>query len=145
MTENMMTDYDIRGTGETGLTIECAWNVGKALADWLPTAGHIAVVYPAAQHDLANAIIEGARLQGRDVMDGGEGDQSSAVAHIQTGGLSGAAVVSVDTATGAMVIELLQEAGERIERESGLSEIIELIEGGNFVPAAVKGELSAIA
>jgi hypothetical protein len=145
MTETMITDYDIRGTNETGLTIECAWNVGKALADWLPTAGHIAVMYPATQHDLANAIIEGARLQGRDVMDGGEGDQSIAATHIQTGGLSGAAIVSVDAATGVSIIELLQETGGRIERESGLSEIVELIEGGNFVPAAVKGELSAIA
>jgi phosphomannomutase len=145
MTETMITDYDIRGTNETGLTIECAWNVGKALADWLPTAGHIAVMYPATQHDLANAIIEGARLQGRDVMDGGEGGQSIAATHIQTGGLSGAAIVSVDAATGVSIIELLQETGRRIERETGLSEIVELVEGGNFVPAAVKGELSAIA
>lgn len=145
MTENMMTDYDLRGTNETGLTIEYAWNVGKALADWLPTAGHIAVMYPATQHDLASAIIEGARLQGRDVMDGGDGDRSSAIAHIQTGGLSGAAVVRVDNTTGVSVIELLQEVGERIERETGLSEIAELVEGGNFVPAAIKGELTAIA
>lgn len=145
MTENMMTDYDIRGTSETGLTIECAWNIGKALADWLPTAGYVAVMYTTSKRDLANAIIEGARLQGRDVMDGGEGDRSVAATHIQTGGLSGAAIVSHDDATGVIVIELLRETGDRIERETGLSEIVELIEGGNFVPAAVKGELTAIA
>ena len=145
MTENMMTDYDVRGTSETGLTIEYAWNIGKALADWLPTAGHMAVMYTASRHDLANAIIEGGRLQGRDIMDGGEGDRLTAATHIQTGGLSGAAVVSVDDVTGATVIELLQETGERIEAETGLREIGELIEAGNFVPAAVKGELTAIA
>jgi hypothetical protein len=145
MTENMMTDYDIRGTNETELTIECAWNVGKALADWLPTAGHIAVMYAASQHNLAKAIIEGARLQGRNVMDGGAGDRSVAAAHIQAGGLSGAAVVGIDELTGASVIELLQETGERIERDTGLSEIAELTDAGNFVPAAVKGELTVIA
>lgn len=145
MTENMITDYDIRGTTETGLTIEDAWNVGKAVADWLPTAGSVIVVSIPEQHELANAIIEGLRLQGRNVIDGGVGDNDAAVIHIQTGGLSGAVVVGFDVMAGVVTIEIYQEEGKRIETEAGLKEIGELINGGNFVPAAIKGELTAIA
>lgn len=145
MTENMITDYDIRATNETGLTIEDAWNVGKAVADWLPTAGDIVVMYVAAQQEIAHAIIEGLRLQGRSVIDGGVGDQAVAVANIQASGLSGAVVVGFDQTVDVTTIEIYQEEGQRVERETGLKELGVLIDGGNFVPAAVKGDLTAIA
>jgi hypothetical protein len=145
MTENMTTEHDIRGTDATGLTVEYAWNVGKAMADWLPTAGHVVVMYAPEGQKIANAVIEGLRLQGRSVMDGGIGDRTMAATHIQTGGLSGGVVVGTDSQSNMTTIELLQETGHRIEGEVFFAEITELIEGGNFVPAAVKGELTAIA
>ena len=80
MSEELISGYDIRGTEETGLTVECAWNVGKGLADWLPTAGNVAVVYAPAQEAIARAVIEGLRLQGRGVVDGGHGDKEKAKA-----------------------------------------------------------------
>lgn len=145
MTENMTTEYDIRGTNETGLTIEYAWNVGKAIADWLPNSGHVIVMYPPELQAIASAAIEGLRLQGRNVMDGGMGDRATAALHIQTGGLAGGIVIGLDEETGVTVIELLQETGLRIEGKAFFAEISDLINAGNFVPAAVKGELTAIA
>lgn len=145
MTEDLITDYDIRGTNETGLTIECAWNIGKAIADWLPTAGSVVVAYVPTQATLANAVIEGVRLQGRNVVDAGGGDKTAAISYIQTSGLSGAVVISADQISNIITIELYQEEGKRIEVASGLSDIYELVKAGNFVPAAIKGELTAIA
>jgi hypothetical protein len=145
MTEQLLTDYDIRGTTETGLTIECAWNIGKAVADWLPTGGSVIVLFVPAAQPIVNAIVEGIRLQGRNAVDGGVGDKDAAIAHIRTSGLSGAVVVGVDQSTGVTIIQIHKEDGSRVEGESGLKEIAELVEAGNFVPAAVKGELTAIA
>jgi phosphomannomutase len=145
MNETMITEQDIRGTNDTGLTTEYAWNVGKAVADWLPTAGSIVVLYVPAGQQTAHAIIEGLRLQGRSVVDGGMGDKDAAVAHIKTSGLSGAIVVGVQESTGITSIQLYKEDGVMIDRQSGLLEIAELVDAGNFVPAAVKGELTAIA
>ena len=80
MNETMITEQDIRGTNDTGLTTEYSWNVGKAVADWLPTAGNVVVLYVPAGLSTAQAIIEGLRLQGRSVVDGGVGDRDAAVA-----------------------------------------------------------------
>ena len=145
MSEELIKEYSIQGTVESGLTVECAWNVGKAMADWLQTAGNVAVVYDASQHQLATAIMEGVRLQGRNVVDGGIGDSELAVRHIKALGLSGAAVVGFDPSSQLISIEIYKEDGTRIESETGLGDIRELVEAGNFVPAATKGELTAIA
>lgn len=143
MNEELTSAYDIRGTEETGLTIECAWNVGKALADWLPTAGNVIVVYLPAQERLARGAIEGLRLQGRNVIDGGRGDREMAKQQIMTTGLSGAIVIAYDELEQVHTIELYQHEGKLIDSETGLQEIRMLVQAGNFVPAAVKGELTA--
>jgi hypothetical protein len=141
MSEDLISACDIRGTDATGLTVECAWNVGKALADWLPTAGDVAVVYLPTQKHIADAVVEGLRLQGRSVVDGGNGDKEAAKVRVTNGGLSGAAVVGFDDEAKMITIELLGEDAEVIDSEHGLHEIRQLVEAGNFVPAAVKGEL----
>lgn len=145
MTEDLITDTDIRGKNGTELTVETAWNIGKAAADWLSTAGSIVVLaYPTLQ-DIKHAVTEGVRLQGRNVIDGGTGDGEVAVSFIKTSGLSGAIVIAYDQAADVVSLEIYQEEGLRIEKESGLNELYELVQAGNFVPAAVKGELTAIA
>jgi phosphomannomutase len=145
MTEDIFTDYDIRGTTETGLNIECAWNIGKAVADWLPTGGSVIVMYVPKGQATANAIIEGIRLQGRNVVDGGVGDKDAATAHIKTSGLSGAVVIGVEESTGVTTVQIYKDDASLVDSESGLKDIAELVEAGNFVPAAVKGELTAFA
>jgi len=141
MSEDLISDCDIRGTAATGLTVECAWNVGKALADWLPTAGDVVVVYQASQQHMADAVVEGLRLQGRSVVNGGVGDEEAAKARVTSGGLSGAAIIGFDDESKMTTIELLGEEAQQIDSEHGLHEIRQLVEAGNFVPAAVKGEL----
>lgn len=145
MSEELIGGYDIRGTVETGLDVECAWNVGKALADWLPTTGSVVVVTVPTHQDLARGVIEGLRLQGRTVVDGGIGDKEKAIAYVKTVGLSGAAVVGFDELEKVTTIELYREDARLIDSETGLKDIRELVEAGNFVPAAIKGELTALA
>lgn len=140
-----MTDRTISGKANTELTVEVAWNIGKAVADWLATAGSVVVLAHPALADIKHAACEGVRLQGRNVVDGGAGASEAAVSYIKTGGLSGAIVINYDQATEVISIEVYQEDGLRIEKESGLAELYELVQAGNFVPAAVKGELTAIA
>jgi hypothetical protein len=145
MSEELISAYDIRGTEDTGLTVECAWNVGKALADWLPTVGKVAVVYHPEQQDLARGAIEGLRLQGRDVVDGGNGDKDKAKSYVLSAHLSGAIVIGHDQLDKVYTIELYQEGAKLIDIESGLKQIRELVQAGNFVPAATKGELTQLA
>ena len=144
MSEELISNYDIRGTEDTGLTVECAWNVGKALADWLPTVGSVAVMYLPTEQTLARGVIEGLRLQGRTVIDGGNGDKDSAKAYVKSANLSGAAVIGHDDLENVSTIELYQQDARLIESETGLKEIRELVQAGNFVPAAAKGELAQL-
>ena len=145
MSDELISAYDIRGTEESGLTVECAWNVGKALADWLPTAGSVVVMYQPAKKHIADAVTEGLRLQGRTVVDGGVGVKDRAQSYIKTAGLSGAAVVGSDELEKMTTIELYKEDAKLIDSETGLKEIQQMVEAGNFVPAVTKGELTQLA
>lgn len=145
MSEELISAYDIRGTEATGLTVDCAWNVGKALADWLSTGGNVVVVWRPSQEKLAQAVIEGLRLQGRSVVSGGNGDKAAAQSVITTAGLAGAAVIGFDALENVATIELYDENAKLIDSESGLYAIRELVEAGNFVPAVAKGELLSLA
>lgn len=145
MDKELTSGYDFRGTPETGLTVEYAWNIGKAFAEWLPTAGGVIVTTIPSQQAIARAITEGLRLQGRSVIDGGAGDHDVAKAYIKDAGLSGAAVIRYDDLEKLTTIELFQDESRLIDSETGLHDIRELADAGNFVPAAVKGELTALA
>lgn len=144
MSEELITQYDIRGTEATGLTVECAWNIGKALADWLPTVGNVAVAHHASQHEVARAVIEGLRLQGRNVVDGSHGDKELVKSYIKTAGLSGGVLIDFDDLEKVTVIELYREDAKLVTAEDGLYDIRELVLAGNFVPAASKGELTQL-
>ncbi|MEP6710613.1 MAG: hypothetical protein ABJA64_02755 [Candidatus Saccharibacteria bacterium] len=145
MSDEFFTSYDIRGKVQEGASLETAWNIGKALADWLPTYGKVVVVRgDGADERLFGALIEGLRLQGRDVIDGAKGDKDSLINRIKGGGLSGGVLVSHDIDQDVCVIELFDDKAQLIASESGLKAIAELVEAGNFVPSATKGELTAI-
>lgn len=144
MSEELISAYDIRGTEETGLTIDCAWNAGKALADWLAADGDIVVAYTSEYKKLADAVIEGLRLQGRNVVDGGASDKNFVTSYIVTGGLAGAVLIGSDEMEKVITIEFYQEGGKLIDRESGLKEICDSVRAGNFVPAVTKGSLRTV-
>ncbi|HET8884432.1 MAG TPA: hypothetical protein VFM68_03100 [Candidatus Saccharimonadales bacterium] len=146
MNSNIFKGMDIRGVVGTDLTVATAWDIGKALADWLPTAGSVVISkYGTANQQLVNAIIEGLRLQGRSVVDLGEGDKIVLTEAIIHEGYSGGVLVSHDTMADEVTIELYREEGKLIDSESGLGDIAVLVEAGNFVPAAVKGNLATTA
>ena len=145
MSEELISAFDIRGTEETGLTIECAWNVGKALAEFLPTTGGVCVAARPEQTDLARGVIEGLRLQGRPVVDAGARDKELTLSLVKTARLSGAVMIGYDEMEKMSTIELYQEEARLIDTHTGLMTIRELVVAGNFVPAVTKGELTAIA
>lgn len=146
MTDETFTAYDIRGKIKEGVSLDTAWNIGKALADELATYGSIAILRgEAAAEVLVGAIIEGLRLQGRDVVDHGSGDKQDIIKIINDFGYSGGVYISHDIEQDVCVIELYQEKGQLIVAENGLNDIADLVHAGNFVPAAKKGELTAIA
>lgn len=141
MNDGLFSTYDIRGAIDT----ETAWNIGKALAEWLPTVGSVVVTKDrAAPAELGDALIEGLRLQGRDVVTVGDGTKETVVSQISVSGLSGGVYVAVDPLEKSLTIELFDEAGRPISHEHGLEEIQQLVEAGNFVPSRTKGTLTEL-
>ncbi len=144
MTDETFTAYDIRGKIKEGISLEVAWNIGKALADLLATYGTVAIMRGSQANELLyGALIEGLRLQGRDVLDVGNGDKAALTALIKSERLSGGAYIDYDPEQDVCVVELYNENGQLIGAENGLNQIAELVRAGNFVPAAAKGELTA--
>lgn len=146
MIEETFTAYDIRAKLQSGASLEFAWNVGRALSEWLPTTGSVAAVRGQnADEQLFGAVVEGLRLQGRDVCDAGAKDKEALVELVKERGFSGAVLVASDQLTNEVTIELYKEEGRLVDSESGLQEIEALMAAGNFVPAAVKGDVTTIA
>lgn len=144
MSEELISAYDIRGTDATGLTMECAWNIGKAVADWLPTDGRVLVAGSADQTQRIEAAIEGLRLQGRAVMAAGELTKEQVIERITADRLSGAILVETDKLEQVTTVELYQHEGRLVTSETGLMTIRDLVQAGNFVPAATKGDLTQL-
>ncbi len=144
MSEELISAYDIRGTDATGLTVECAWNVGKAVADWLPTDGVVLVSGIPSEVRLLEAAVEGLRLQGRAVMTAPQMNKEQVMERITADRLSGAVIIGYDELTDMKTIEIYQHEGHLITSETGLMTLRDLVQAGNFVPAATKGELTSL-
>ncbi len=146
MNPDIFKAYDIRGKVGTELTSEVCWKVGQALADWLPSEGPIAVgrdMRPDSE-ELASAVIEGLRLQGRDVID--IGLVSSDMIYFAVGkfGLAGGAMVTASHNPGEYNgIKLCREEAKPIGIDTGLADIRDAVMAGNFIPAGTKGDLTA--
>jgi phosphomannomutase len=136
--------YDIRGRAGDTLTNEQAWNVGKAFAEWLPYEGAVIVFKTAgANQDIAHALIEGVLLQGRDVINGGEGDGQAVIATLNE--KKAVAGISVDhSEAGFDIITLFDISGATITDKNGLTEISNLAESGNLLPAPEKGQIHTL-
>ncbi|MNU11186.1 hypothetical protein D3C72_2588350 [compost metagenome] len=50
-----------------------------------------------------------------------------------------------DQLTDEVTIELYKEEGHLLDSETGLREIKDLMDAGNFVPAAIKGDVTTLA
>src|SRR5215213_3695973 len=89
---------------------------------------------------LAEALIEGVRLQGRPVINIGLVTTDMiyfAVFHLKIAG--GAMVTASHNGPEYNGIKLCREEAKLIGLGSGLDEIRDMVAGGNFVPAATKG------
>jgi len=144
MNTEIFKAYDIRGRVGTELTTEVAWKVGAALADWLPEQGAVGVGYDMRpdSKNLAEALIEGLRLQGRKVIN--IGNVSTDMIYFAVGflKLAGGAMVTASHNPGDYNgIKLCREEAKPIGIETGLANIRDEAAAGNFVPAATKGEL----
>ena len=136
---------DIRGRIDESLTVEYAWTIGKAFAEWLPEDGVVVAVKSAdANGPIAHALTEGVLLQGRDIVDAGRGDQLTIVNAIRDNQAAGGYMVSHDGLENMGIITLFDHQGVAVTAERGLMDVEELIEAGNFLPAAEKGEIKAL-
>lgn len=145
MSEELVGTTAFCGTEDTGLTVECAWNIGKAVAEWFTLPDAVVVMYVPSHQHMGDAVIEGLRLQGRTAIDGGNGDKDAAKSFIKTAKLAGAVVVGFNPSTGIITIEVYRQDGTLVDTTSGLRQIHALVEAGNFVPAASRGELTHLA
>jgi phosphomannomutase len=142
MNTDIFKGMDIRGKFNTDITKETVWNIGKALADWLSTSGSVLVMSGNGSKELVAAMIEGLRLQGRDVVFAENGDKMVLAETIVQKGYSGGVLIGYDELGDEVSIELYKEDGRLVDNETGLGEIAVLAEAGNFVPASAKGELN---
>lgn len=136
----IFSDSDIRvHVGDAG-SIEHIWNVGKAFAEWLPEEGSFVIVKSqAADKSTVSAFTEGLLLQGRTVIDAGEGGLEVVHAALGENKAAGAAMLDYSSAQDIASISLYDSRGMAISLQTGLSEINELVDAGNFLPSAKKG------
>ncbi|MFZ2544723.1 MAG: hypothetical protein WAW80_01985 [Candidatus Saccharimonadales bacterium] len=138
----IFSEYDIRGRAGQTLTVEYAWTVGKAFAEWLTDEQDIVVAKANdADETITHALTEGLLLQGRDVVAIGDGSDELIVASIRDNQASGGVLLSHDALQEVDIITLFDTNGVKITAETGLVEIEELIDAGNFLPASEKGEV----
>lgn len=136
--------YDVRGKVGTELNPEVAERIGKAFAHWLPTQGAIAVgrdMRPDSA-DLANAIIEGIRSQGRDVVDIGQ--VTSDMIYFATGHhkLAGGVMVTASHNPGEYNgVKFCREEAKPVGEETGLFEVRDLVIANNFSAASEQGSV----
>lgn len=143
---NIFKAYDVRGKVGSELTPDVANSIGKAFADWLPNEGIVAVgrdMRPDSA-ELADAIIAGFTLQGRDVVDIGQVTSDMIYFAVGSLGFAGGAVVTASHNPGEYNgIKLCREAAKPVGLESGLDEIRDNVLAGEFKdPATTAGTVS---
>jgi hypothetical protein len=97
-----------------------------------------------ANDALVHAFIEGILLLGGNVIDCGEGDEQAVIGAIKDNQASGGAHINHDDLQNVEVIALYDATGATITSDTGLGEISELVESGNFLPAATKGQITTL-
>lgn len=136
--------YDVRGKVGSELTEEVAGLIGQALAHWLPEAGPVAVGRDMRPDSaaLAQALMQGLQIQGRDVVDIGLVTSDMIYFAVGSLGLAGGAMVTASHNPGEYNgIKLCREGAKPIGEESGLLEIRDQVLGQALAPAATPGSV----
>lgn len=137
--------YDVRGKVGSELNTEVATAIGQAVAQWLPEEGPVAVgrdMRPDSA-ELAEAVIAGLIDQGREVWDIGQ--VTSDMIYFATGAnnLAGGVMITASHNPGEYNgIKFCREQAKPIGEDSGLFEIRDLAEAGNFQPSKTKGAVT---
>ncbi|HSX15549.1 MAG TPA: phosphomannomutase/phosphoglucomutase [Candidatus Saccharimonadales bacterium] len=134
--------YDVRGKVGTELTADTVKAIGKAFAAWLPADGPVVIGHDMRTDsaDLARALADGIRSQGRDVWD--IGLASSDMVYFAPGKfeeLAGGAVITASHNPGEYNgIKFCREKALPVGIESGLAEIRDMVVAGKPSQAAAK-------
>jgi phosphomannomutase len=133
--------YDVRGKVGSELTPDVVNKIGKAFADWLPAQGKVAVgrdMRPDSG-ELAGALIDGLRAQGRDVIDIGEVTSDMIYFAVGSMDLAGGAVVTASHNPGAYNgIKLYRDHVIAVGLKAGLDKIRDAVLDGRFNSAAAR-------
>jgi phosphomannomutase len=136
--------YDVRGKVGSELTPGVAEKIGQAFGQWLPVKGVVAVgrdMRPDSQ-ELAAALIEGLRDQGRDVWDIGEVTSDMIYFAVGNFKLAGGAVVTASHNPGEYNgIKLCRDEAQGVAENTGLFDVRDLALAGNFTTVAKPGQL----
>ena len=132
---NVFKAYDIRGLVGSEMTEDLAFAVGRALADFLPGDGPVAVGYDMRPESASYAqrLREGVIRQGREVWD--IGLVATDMIYFAAGhfGLAGGAMVTASHNPGQYNgIKLCGADATPIGHESGLARIKEMVTGDEF-------------
>jgi phosphomannomutase len=136
---NIFKAYDVRGKVGTELTADVANRIGKAMADWLPEQGSVAVGHDMRpdSRELADSFIDGLRAQGRDVIDIGQITSDMVYFAVGKWELAGGAVITASHNPGAdNGIKLYRDHVTAIGLDSGLDAIRDAVIAEQFKPAA---------
>ena len=142
---NIFKAYDIRGKVGSELNPEVARLVGQAFGSWLPAAGPVAVgrdMRPDSK-ELADALIDGLRAQGRDVQDIGEVTSDMIYFAVGRGGLAGGAVVTASHNPGEYNgIKFCREEAKPVGEATGLLEVRDLAIADKFTDTSQIGKVT---
>ncbi len=142
--DSIFLAYDVRGRVGVDLTNEVAHLIGRALGDWLPVDGPVAVGYDMRPDsvELANALIEGLLLQGRDVINIGQVTSDMIYFAVGKHELAGGAMITASHNPGEYNgIKMCREEAKPIGIESGLLEIKQACVDNQFTAADTKGTI----
>jgi phosphomannomutase len=130
--------YDVRGLVGKELTTELAEAVGKALADFLPDAGPVAVGHDMRpdSSELAAAVRKGLMAQGREVVDIGQVTSDMIYFAVGHYGMAGGAMVTASHNPGEYNgIKFCGKGAAAIGIDTGLATIRDAVASDQFKPA----------
>lgn len=134
--------YDIRGKVGTELTADAAHQIGRAIAKWLPTDGPVAVGRDMRTDSkmLSEMLIEGLRIEGRDVWDIGQVTSDMIYFAVGEYELAGGVVITASHNAGDYNgIKIYRDKVTPVGLESGLDQIRDLANSELSEPTATPG------
>lgn len=144
MNAEIFKAYDIRGKVGSQLNKTTVWQIGRALAAWLPGTAPVAVgrdMRPDSEA-LAKAMAEGLRAGGRDVWDIGQVTSDMIYFAVGSNNLSGGAMITASHNPGTdNGIKLCGEGAKPIGIDTGLFEIRDLATKNEYDDTPKQGNL----